>query len=136
MMEIMEEAIGYLVERGDDMELLEAMQLKLCRMMISKKKTKEAKAVAAKLCKMNATNQRYKAMLLMTAVHDGDFDLAEKTSSEMKIDSAELDDIAVDDLLSEIPNPMEPTSGSIQSFRFEMNEELELKRKRAVNKRK
>merc|ERR1719242_2079237 len=136
MMEIMEEAIGYLVERGDDMELLESMQLKLCRLMISKKKTKEAKGVASKLCKMDGRNQRYKAMLLLTAVHDGDFDLAEKTSSEMKIDSADTDDIAVEDLLSEIPNPMESAMGSIQSLRFEMNEKSELERKRAANKRK
>merc|ERR1712079_746671 len=103
---------------------------------MGKKQTKEAKTVALGLCNLDGGNQRYKAMLVLTAVHDGDFDLAEKTSSEMKIDTAETEDIAVDDLISEIPNPLESTIGSIESLRFEMNEESEVERKRAANKRK
>ena len=68
--QIMRECIKYLEGNGQNNELLESLQLRLCRFLIRKKKTSEAKAVASKLCALNNGNQRYKAMLLLTAVHD------------------------------------------------------------------
>ena len=61
-----------------------------------------------------------------------DFDLAEKVSSGIKVDSAEVAAVSVDDLLSEIPNPFELS----KPLRFEMNEEMEMERKRVANRRR
>ena len=69
-------------------------------------------------------------------------DLAEKVSGDIKLDIA-YDQYAVDDLLVEIPNPMKEDNdikqdddGTEYIFGFEINEEIELQRKREINRRK
>lgn len=67
-------------------------------------------------------------------------DLAEKVSGDIKLDVSY--DYTVDDLLVEVPNPMkddvkeEDDDGEEYVFGFEINEEIELKRKREINRRK
>jgi len=129
---ILTECIQYFEGSGTDPELMESLQVRLCRLLISKKKMAEAKATASKLCAVDGSNQRYKALLLLAAVHDGDFDLAEKLSSEIHVDAAEVESVSVDDLLAEIPNPMQ----SDKPMRFAISEEMELQRKRAANRRR
>ena len=48
------------------------------------------------------------------------------------MDTAEVAAVSVDDLLSEIPNPFELS----KPLRFEMNEEMEMERKRVANRRR
>jgi len=147
VVEVMKEIIEYLQKTGKDDKLLIAMQIKLCRLLIAKRKANEAKSVAQSLYDSNRSNATYQAMLLLTAVATKDMGLAEKISSEIELD-LKYDAYAVDDLAADIPNVYGAEDQAMRKqqeeedeeeeavFSFEISAEMELRRKREAARRK
>merc|ERR1712190_380792 len=120
-------------DRLSNEELITAIQIKLCRFLISNKKASDAKDIALKLHQNDPNNAKYQAMLICAAIHSSpaDMDLAKQICAKMEIGKAGMDEFALNECLENIPK-----DENERVFDFEIDEEMETRKKRQANQRK